>query len=93
MDFTKSILDIIRERKSHRTYSGESLEKSTRDRVIQILENLQCKSPFSEYTKNVRFELLNVPEFDPDERKKLGTYGLIKGAQDFIVGAVEISKF
>ncbi|MFW9999299.1 MAG: nitroreductase family protein [Candidatus Hodarchaeota archaeon] len=93
MNFNKPIMDIIRERTSRRTYSGQPLEKELKEKVFTILENLDYSSPFSNYAGNSRFELVSVPEFDPGEKKKLGTYGLIKGAQDFIVGAVEKSKF
>lgn len=93
MNFTKPIMDIIRERRSYRTYSGESLEKNVKEKVINMLENLDCKSPFSDYARKLRFELISVSEFESNEKKKLGTYGFIKGAQDFIVGAVEKSQY
>ncbi|MFX1374786.1 MAG: nitroreductase family protein [Promethearchaeota archaeon] len=93
MDFSKPITDIIQERKSHRTYSGYPLEKHIRNKVMDLLENHELKSPFSKYVRKARFELLSIPEFDPMEKKKLGTYGFIKGAQDFIVGAVEKSQY
>ncbi|MFW9880795.1 MAG: nitroreductase family protein [Candidatus Thorarchaeota archaeon] len=93
MNFSKSIIEIIQERTSHRTYSGNPLEKDVREQIIKLLENRDLKSPFSEYSGKARFKLVNMPEFDSNERKILGTYGLIKGAQDFIVGAVEKSKF
>ena len=86
-------MDIILERTSNRTYSGQPLEKDFRKKVLNILENLDYESPFSDFTRKARFELVSVPEFDPNEKKKLGTYGLIKGAQDFVVGAIEKSEF
>ncbi|UCC18833.1 MAG: nitroreductase [Promethearchaeota archaeon] len=93
MNFSKSIIDIIKERVSCRTYSGQPLEKDIRENVIKLLENHDLKSPFSEFAGRVRFKLVSVPDFDPNESKKLGTYGLIKGVQDFVVGAVEKSQF
>ena len=93
MYFSKPIMDIILERTSNRTYSGQPLEKDLRKKVLNILENLDYESPFSDFTRKARFELVSVPEFDPNEKKKLGTYGLIKGAQDFVVGAIEKSEF
>ena len=93
MEFSKPILDIIQERISHRTYSGHTLEKDLREKVLNLLKNHDSISPFSEYSGKARFELMSVPDFDPKEKKKLGTYGFIKGAQDFIVGAVEKSEY
>ncbi|MFX1377713.1 MAG: nitroreductase family protein [Promethearchaeota archaeon] len=93
MYFSKPIIDIIRERTSHRTYSGKPLENDLREKFIKLLENHPLKSPFSEYSGRIRFSLVSVPDFEPNEKKKLGTYGFIKGAQDFIVGAVERSQY
>ena len=93
MKFSKPIINIIQERISHRTYSGHSLEKDLREKVLNLLKNHDSISPFSEYAGKARFELLSVPDFNSKEKKKLGTYGFIKGAQDFLVGAVEKSQY
>ncbi len=93
MVFSKSIIDIIKERTSWRTYSNQLLDDDTKKKINQILTSKNIKSPFSELAGRTRFELIGVPEFAPDERKKLGTYGLIKGAQEFIVGAIEKSDY
>jgi len=93
MKFTKPITDIIQERTSWRTYSGEILKNDVRDVMIKLMKENDFESPFSEFAGKARFELLSLPEFDPSEKKKLGTYGTIEGAQDFVVGAVENSKY
>jgi len=93
MKFTKPITDIIQERTSWRTYSGEILKNDVRDVMIKLMKENDFESPFSEFAGKARFELLSLPEFDPTEKQKLGTYGTIEGAQDFIVGAVESSKY
>ncbi len=89
MKFSKPIIDIIQERTSRRTYSGEPLNNTMRNKLITIIEKHTLKSPFCEKLEMIRFKLVDVPEFDPSEKKKLGTYGIIKGAQNFIVGAVK----
>jgi len=91
--FSKPISDIIKARTSWRTYSGEILKDDVRDAMIKIMKKNGFNSPFSELAGKARFELLSLPEFDPSEKQKLGTYGTIEGAQDFIVGAVESSKY
>lgn len=93
MNFSKPITDIIQERISHRTYTGNSLEKDLREKIMDLLENHDLKSPFTNYAGKARFKLISVTESDPKEKKKIGTYGFIKGAQDFIVGAVEKSQY
>jgi nitroreductase len=93
MKFSKPITDIIKERSSWRTYSGETLKNDVRDTMIKLMKENDFESPFSEFAGKARFKLLSLPEFDPSEIKTLGTYGTIEGAQDFIVGAVESSKY
>jgi len=92
MYFSKPITEIIKERKSRRTYL-RTLDEETREKIVNLLKNSDFSSPFSDYAGKIRFELIAVPEFDPQEKKKLGTYGFIKGAHYFIVGAVEKSQF
>ncbi len=93
MKFSKPITNIIKERTSWRTYLGEILKNDVRDVMIKLMEQNDFESPFSDFAGKARFELLSLPEFDPSELQKLGTYGTIEGAQDFIVGAVESSKY
>lgn len=92
MKFSKPIFQLIKERTSWRSYSDKPLEKDLREDLKDILKIKQVVSPFSIAGK-CRFELISLSEFDPKEKKRLGTYGIIKGAQDFIVGAVEKSKY
>ncbi len=93
MKFSKSISDIIKERTSWRTYTGKILKNDVREKMSNLMKDNDFGSPFSEQAGKIRFEILSIPEFDPSEKKKLGTYGTIQGAQDFIVGAVENSEY
>ena len=93
MIFAKSIIDIIKERTSWRTYEPKPLEEGLRARLIKLLELEGVKSPFDYLAGKYRFGLIGMPEFDPNEKKKIGTYGVIQGAQDFIVGAIEKSEY
>ena len=93
MRFSKSIIDIIKERTSWRTYEPTALEEDLRNNLKNLLELKDVKSPFNGRAGKYRFELIGMPEFDPNEKKKIGTYGVIHGAQDFIVGAIENSEY
>ncbi|MBY9008537.1 MAG: nitroreductase [Candidatus Lokiarchaeota archaeon] len=93
MQYSKSVIEIIKERSSWRSYTNQLLEDDTKKKINQILTIKDFKSPFSDLVGKSRFELIGVPEFAPDEKKKIGTYGLIKGAQEFIVGAIEKSDY
>ena len=86
MEFSRSITEIIKERSSWRTYYPELLDDKIKEKLKETLKLSSIKSPFDSGEKKCRFELVSVPEFDPDEERKLGTYGMISGAQEFIVG-------
>lgn len=88
MKFSKPITDVIKKRTSWRTYTNVPLEHDVREKMINLMKDNDFGSPFSEQAGKTRFELLNIPEFDPSEKENLGTYGTIEGAQNFIVGAI-----
>ncbi|MFX0090822.1 MAG: nitroreductase family protein [Candidatus Hodarchaeota archaeon] len=89
MKFSKSIIEIIQSRSSWRTYVPQSLEDELKKRIHQTFQ-IKKNNPFG---GPVRFELIEMPELDPNERNQLGTYGFIKGAQYFIVAAMQQSKY
>lgn len=93
MIFSRSITDIIKKRTSWRSYTGDSLRDDLRGNIVNLLEETDFESPFIKNAGKIRFKLLNLPEFDPSEKQKLGTYGAIEGVQNFIVGAIEKSKY
>ncbi|MFX0041903.1 MAG: nitroreductase family protein [Candidatus Hodarchaeota archaeon] len=93
MFFSKPITEIIRERTSRRTYSPKPIEKDKEKYLKELLTLKSFSSPFSKIAGKCRFELIGMPEFEPNEKRRLGTYGLISGAQEFIVGATIESKY
>lgn len=93
MKFSKNITDIIEERTSWRTYSTRPIDKELMERIFELLKLKDIQSPFTKITGKYRFEFLHMPEIDPEEQKKLGTYGFIKGAQSFIVGVCDNSDY
>ncbi|MFX1454386.1 MAG: nitroreductase family protein, partial [Promethearchaeota archaeon] len=93
MRFSKTISNVVKERTSWRTYSSEILKDDVKDVILKLLKMDDFDSPFRKFTGEIRFELLNLTEFDPSEKQKIGTYGAIEGVQNFIVGAVEKSEY
>ena len=91
--FSTPITEVIKKRTSWRTYTNKPLEDDIREKMINLMKDNDFGSPFSEHAGKTRFELLNIPEFDPSEKKNLGTYGTIEGVQNFIVGAIEKSEY
>ena len=93
MKLTKPITEVIKKRTSWRTYTGEPLDRDISEKLIDLMKDNDFGSPFSEQAGKTRFELLNIPEFDPSEKQNLGIYGTIEGVQNFIVGAIEKSEY
>jgi nitroreductase len=80
----KSITEIVHERFSCRSYLQEPIGEETRRQLVDFM-SLTTTGPFG---NRARFELVAATEQDRAALRDLGTYGFIKGATGFIVGAV-----
>jgi nitroreductase len=69
------------------------LEAEFRNKIEQILKLENVVSPFKSSAGKSRFMLINLPEVNPELNTKIGTYGMIKGSQNFVAGAIERSKY
>jgi len=85
INYSKPVVEIIRQRYSCRTYHSDALEEDTRQR----LANFAVSSKGGPLGTRARFELIAASDGDPKALKSLGTYGFIKGAAGYIVGATE----
>jgi hypothetical protein len=83
--FSKPITEIIRGRFSCRTYLETPIDKGTRQRLLDFME--AC--PSGPFGSRPRFCLVAATENDFSALRGLGTYGFIRGASGFILGAVE----
>jgi hypothetical protein len=88
MKFSKPIIDIIRARKSVRSYSGTLLNEAEKIKILNFL-NLKQQCPFG---TELRLQFIDVSDIDPGQLNRLGTYGFISGARYFIAGAFKKSK-
>jgi hypothetical protein len=79
------IIKTIEFRKSCRTYGDKAIESEKLDELRQFLAT-NIKAPFG---NRVRFDLIDLNEMDVADLNKLTTYGVIKGARQFIVGTTE----
>ncbi|MHA1520291.1 MAG: nitroreductase family protein [Promethearchaeota archaeon] len=93
MEFTKPITDLIKTRTSWRTYKKQQLAIKEEENIIKFMENLNNHSPFSEFEPNASFQVFHIPETDPQERRKYGTYGFIQGVKSFLVGTAKRTQF
>jgi len=83
MNGNESILSTIKKRKSRRTYTGEPLTQEE-ERTFKHFFMENQRGPF---LNKVRFSIVHQKR-SSDNPVKLGTYGMIKGARQFIVGSV-----
>jgi hypothetical protein len=76
--------DAIKKRISCRTYKSFPLKTDDHQKLNDFLLT-NVRGPFG---NRVRFQIIDLAVRERDEIKTLGTYGFIKGARVFIVGAV-----
>ena len=88
MEFSKSVIDIIKARKSVRSYSDLLLSGAEKIKILNFL-NLKQKSPFG---TELRLQFIDASGIDPGQLRRLGTYGFISGAKYFIAGAFKKGK-
>lgn len=86
--YNQAITEIIRQRFSCRNYDPRSIEPGLIDQLSEVLAALST-GPLG---AKARFELVSAGEDDMTALKGLGTYGFIKGASGFIIGAVDRSE-
>ena len=84
MEFQKSVIELIETRKSSRTYQDGEIVPETwqklKDYVDLINQDVNIKARFILASRRVKGE---------DQAIKLGTYGIIAGANQFIIGILD----
>ena len=81
----KPVSQLIRQRYSCRTYRHQPLTAEHRNALNEYVQEL----PPGPFGGNPRFQLVAASEGDSSALKKLGTYGFIRGAQGYLVGAMQ----
>ena len=84
MHFSKPITEIIAQRYSCRTCTGRRIEPATRQKLEAFLASL---TP-GRFGAPLRLRLLAASAGEGNALRGLGTYGIIRGASGFLVGAV-----
>lgn len=82
--YNKAITEIIGRCFSCRNYDPRPIESGPRDQLAKVL----AESSTGPLGTRARFELVSAAEDELNALKGLGTYGFIKGARGFIIGAV-----
>ncbi|MEX2681224.1 MAG: nitroreductase family protein [Candidatus Sigynarchaeota archaeon] len=82
MDFTRPIQDVIKARTSIRTFVPRALEPDLKAKLVSIM----AESVASPFGASCELRWVTLEGIDPSQKRRLGTYGFIAGARDFIAG-------
>ena len=83
--FSKPASEVISRRTSWRSCTGEALDTDQRKRLDAFI-NEQSEGIFGD---KLRFSLVAAEKGDSESLRGLGTYGFIRGASAFIIGAID----
>lgn len=83
MQTNKSIIEIIRARRSIRSYDGKYIDSMKVRKLEGFIKEINKEAKIG-----ARFTLA-IKKEDDGKAKKLGTYGIISGANSFIVGILD----
>ncbi|MBN1665020.1 MAG: nitroreductase [Deltaproteobacteria bacterium] len=78
------IITAIQKRYSCRTFNPKSIEREK----VEALENILQGNTQGPFGAKLRFRLVDFKVMSKEEIRACGTYGVIRGASHFIVGAV-----
>jgi len=81
--YNHPITEIIKQRFSCRSFTGKKIDPALIEKLTQLLSD----STIGPLGTHVRLELVSADEHDLTALKGLGTYGFIRGATGFIIGA------
>lgn len=87
--FDKPINEIIKKRYSVRNYENTGLSKEVKEKLLAYLEEINNTEGL--FGGKVRISL--VQKNDADKEIKLGTYGVIKGANNYLAVAYKESNY
>lgn len=82
--YSQPVIDLIKNRSSRRSYESRPLSAHLREIIRKYLE-AQTSGPLGHKT---RFQLIEKDDPALFDNARLGTYGFIKNARNFIVGTV-----
>jgi len=80
-----NVMEAIRQRISVRSYQEKSLQSKVRSELDKYCHSLTT----GHFGAAVRFKLLDLEPLGKDDMRRLGTYGMIKGANLYVLGAVK----
>ena len=86
--FNNPLMKVIKSRSSVRSYNTDKISEETKIKLIKYANSIE--GPFS---PKVRLEFIDNYNILDKSKGKIGTYGIIKGAQHFIIAIVEGGEY
>lgn len=83
-----TVFETIQIRRSCRTFIKHPVESDKMGKIQSFCHN----NNVGPLNNTIRFHILNFSELEKEEIKSLGTYGVIQGASQFLVGHVDNKK-
>jgi nitroreductase len=84
MSDTRNITEIIKARRSCRSYTDQVIDAGMKSRINQFIGSMKT-GPFG---NSARFVLMDDIFSGEHKDMKLGTYGVIRGADNYLAGAI-----
>ncbi|MCK5218666.1 nitroreductase [bacterium] len=84
-EFNQSVINLIKQRSSWRAYRSGPLEPE----VLDALEKHLAEERPGPFNCEARFHLITRQVGDTGKARKIGTYGTITGAGNYIVGVIK----
>lgn len=84
MQYSRSIFDLVHERKSVRSYKDQPVARDVLRKIEESLKHM----PDPPLRSRPRFVMAAAAEGDAESLKGLGTYGIIRKPAGFVIGAV-----
>jgi nitroreductase len=85
VQLVQPITDLIRSRSSRRKYERRPIDDGPRRAIVELLAD----PPVPPFGAALRLELVTATAEDRAELRGLTTYGFVRGAPGFVVGALE----
>lgn len=87
MEFQNSVIDLVRRRTSCRSYTSQEIETAKQQKLASGLADINADA--AQLALQARFQLLTRQGEAGQPAAKLGTYGVIAGADSYIVGILD----
>ena len=87
MKFQKSTIELMQTRTSSRTYDGNQIDGELLGKLNETIDSIN-----QEASIKVQFSIAGKDDSNSNDKKKMGTYGVISGATTFIIGILDKSE-